>query len=130
MGKLSAEIVRFVRKRSQQAKIGPSPLKQRDETYTIAGVLEESYLSCRKTLKRRKTSISIFPKKIEECVTDHDEPMVDGEVGDTVVLDERGNAVVVTKDGERSQNNGESSVGEEDLIAVSGVEEEGSRVVV
>lgn len=56
--------------------------------------------------------------------------MVDREVGDSVVLDDGSKAVVVTENGQSSDDNGESEIGEKDLVAVASVEEEGARIEV
>ena len=63
-------------------------------------------------------------------IRNRNEPVVDEEVGDTVVLDERGNSLIISESGETSENDSERGVGEEDLVAVSGVEKERRRVVV
>lgn len=56
--------------------------------------------------------------------------MVDGEVRNTVVLDDSGETMVVSKDGESSNNNSETGIREQDLSTVTGVEEEGGGVEV
>lgn len=62
--------------------------------------------------------------------TDHDEPVVDCEVGNSVVLDDGSETVVVAENGEAGDDNGESGVGDEDLVAVASVEEEGAGIEV
>lgn len=58
------------------------------------------------------------------------EPVVDEEVGDSVVFDEGGDSLIISESRKSCEDNGESGIGEEDLVAVSSVEEERSRVVV
>jgi hypothetical protein len=58
-------------------------------------------------------------------VRDHDEPVVRVEVRDTPVLDDGREAThVVTENGEETAHAEEESVGDEDLLAVTGVEDE------
>lgn len=56
--------------------------------------------------------------------------MVDEEVSHKVVLSNGGETVVVTNDAEGSDDNRESGIRDEDLAALTGVEDEGGRVKV
>jgi hypothetical protein len=64
-------------------------------------------------------------------VGDHDEPVVDGEVGDTVVLDNFSETShFLTEEGEESEHSDEESIRDEDIHAVTSVENEGLGVKV
>lgn len=64
-------------------------------------------------------------------VGDHDEPVVDGEVGDTVVLDNFSKTShFLTEEGEESEHSDEESIRDEDIHAVTSVENEGLGVKV
>jgi hypothetical protein len=56
----------------------------------------------------------------------HNEPVVREEVGNSIVLDDVSEtADVVTEDGESSEGEDEEEVGEEDLVTVTLVEDDG-----